>query len=136
MFLDVKTLAITNLAVQLLLIVTVSFTAYLAIKKRDFRKHCVVLRVAIPVQIIAVAIVMLPSMRGYIEYTPGILFSIEMLIHHTLGLAIIALWLYINLVVGGILKVKGRLAVPMRIALTLWVLVFLIGIHIYIVIWM
>jgi len=58
-----------------------------------------------------------------------------MLIHHALGLVIIGLWLYINLVVGGILKVKGRLAMPMRIALTLWVLVFLIGIHIYIVIW-
>src|SRR3990170_2354385 len=97
MAIDVKTLALANLAVQILLVIMVSRAAYLA-KKRKLGRHCTFMRVLVPVQIIAIAAVMLPSMLGYIENPPP--FYTEMLIHHTLGLSVIALWLYINLSFG------------------------------------
>ena len=88
MFFDVKTLALANLALQMLLVIMVSSASYLA-KKRDLKRHCAFIRVLVIVQIIAIAVVMLPSMLGYIENPPG--FNTEMLIHHTFGLAVIAL---------------------------------------------
>ena len=67
MFFDIQTLALINLIVQLLLMVTVFVAAYLAKAKRQLIRHCTIMRVAIPVQIVSIAAVMLPSMLGYIE---------------------------------------------------------------------
>jgi hypothetical protein len=53
-----------------------------------------VMRIAIPVQIASIAAIMLPAMLGYIQRgnrTP--LFNTAMLIHHTLGLVVVALTL-------------------------------------------
>jgi len=128
---DVKTLALANLAVQILLVIMVSRAAYLA-KKRKLGRHCTFMRVLVPVQIIAIAAVMLPSMLGYIENeTPGILFNIEMLIHHTLGLSVIALWLYINLSFGKAWMPRN-LRTFMRTAFVLWMLALLLGLHMYV----
>lgn len=130
---DVKTLVAVNLAVQLLLIIAVFIAAYLAKKRRAFGKHCTIMRVIVPIQIIAIASVMLPSMLGYIGSQPlGTLFNIEILIHHGLGLAVVALWIYINLVFMGVLRIRGRHVVAMRLAFTFWVLSFLMGLHIYV----
>ena len=133
---DVKTQAMVNLTIQVLLIMTVSGAVFL-VKKRNLGKHCVVMRVAVLLQIIAIAGVMLPSMLGYIENEPrGIFFNIEMLVHHTLGLIVIAIWIYINLVFAGIMRIRGRLAVAMRLALASWILALIIGLHMYFLIWM
>ncbi|HEX7574849.1 MAG TPA: hypothetical protein VF360_00595 [Candidatus Methanoperedens sp.] len=136
MVFDVKTQAMVNLTIQVLLIMTVSGAVFLA-RKRNLGKHCVIMRAAIPLQIIAVAVIMLPSMLGYIENEPkGIFFNIEMLVHHTLGLIVIVIWIYINLVFAGIMRIRGRLAVAMRLALASWILALIIGLHMYFLIWM
>lgn len=136
MVFDVKTQAMVNLAIQVFLIMTVSGAVFLA-KKRNLGKHCVVMRGSVLLQIIAIAGVMLPSMLGYIEHEQrGIFFNIEMVVHHTLGLAVIAIWIYINLVFMGVMRIRGRLVAAMRLALASWILALIIGIHMYSLIWM
>lgn len=132
MALDVKTLALANLAVQILLVIMVLGAAHLA-KKRELIRHCNFMRVLVPVQIIAIAAVMLPSMPGYIENPPG--FYIEMLVHHTLGLAVIALWLYIIMAFGKPWMPRN-FALFMRTAFILWILAFLLGLHMYALIYL
>lgn len=135
MTIDVKTLADINLLVQLLLIVAVSIAVFQA-KKMELGRHCTIMRGVVPVQVLAILAVMLPSMVGYIRNEqPGILFSTEMLAHHLLGLAVVALWIYINLLFVGKVSGKVRLATIMRSALALWVLSLLLGLHMYILIW-
>lgn len=123
---DVRTLALANLAVQILLVITVSCAAYLA-KKKKLTRHCTVMRIAVPVQIIAILAVMLPSMLGYISI--GSL-TAEMLAHHTLGVVVIALWIYINLVYGKPYMPRN-LALFMRSAFLLWMLAFILGVYLY-----
>ena len=131
-----KTIALMNLIFQILLIAAVFGVAYLAKKKKDFRKHCIILRIAIPLQVIAIAGIMLPSMLGYIRLGQrDLLFNIEMLTHHTLGLVVILLWVYINLVFIGIVKTRGAPVLAMRVALILWVLTLLMGLHTFILLW-
>ncbi|MDO9098859.1 MAG: hypothetical protein Q7U60_12165 [Candidatus Methanoperedens sp.] len=129
---DVKTLALANLAIQILLVIMLFGAAYFA-KKRELIRHCNFMRVLVPVQIIAIAAVMLPSMPGYIENPPG--FYIEMLVHHTLGLLVIALWLYINLAFGKPWMPR-KSALFMRTAFILWILAFLLGLHMYALIYL
>ncbi len=124
---DIKTLALANLAVQILLVIMVLCAAYFA-KKRKLIRHCNFMKVLVPVQIIAIAAVMLPSMLGYIENPPP--FNTEMLVHHTLGLAVIALWLYIILTFGKPWMPRN-FALFMRTAFILWILAFLLGLHMY-----
>jgi putative membrane protein len=136
MFFDIKTQAIVNLTIQVLLIMTVSGAVFL-VKKRNLGKHCVVMRVAVLLQIIAIAGVMLPSMLGYIENEQrGIFFNIEMFVHHTLGLIVIAIWIYINLVFAGVMRIRVRLETAMRLALASWILALIIGLYMYFLIWM
>ncbi len=136
MVIDIKTQAIVNTTIQILLIMTVSGAVFL-VKKRNLGKHCVVMRVAVLLQIIAIAGVMLPSMLGYIENEQrGIFFNIEMLVHHTLGLIVIAIWIYINLVFAGVMRIRVRLAIAMKLALASWILALIIGLHMYLLIWM
>ena len=138
MVLDVKTLAVANLIAQLLLILAVFVAAYWVIRRRALGKHCIIMMVSVPLQIITIAGVMLPSMLGYIKNEPlGALFSTETLIHHTLGLVVVALWVYINLVfAGAINKGRRRIVVAMRLAFISWVLTFLLGLHMYVLIWL
>ena len=136
MVFNIKIQAMINLAVQVLLIITVSGAVFLA-KKGNLGKHCAVIRVAVPLQIIAIAVVMLPSMLGYIETgQQNTFFNIEMYVHHTLGLIVITIWIYINLVFAGVMRVRGRLATAMRVALVAWILALVIGIYMYLLIWM
>jgi putative membrane protein len=80
---------------------------------------------------------MLPSMLGYIENVQqNTFFNIEMYVHHTLGLIVIGIWIYINLVFAGVMRIRGRLATAMRMALVAWILALVIGIHMYLLIWM
>ncbi len=135
MVFDVRTLAMANLSIQVLLIIIVFGAVYFA-KKRDLRRHCTIMRIAVPIQIIAIASVMLPSLLGYIEHgTPSVFFESEMLTHHTLGLAVVALWIYINLVFTGMVKLRVKLATVMKISFTLWIFALLFGLHMYVQIW-
>lgn len=131
MALDVKTLALASLVVQVLLMMIVSGAAYLA-KKKDLVKHCTIMRVLVPVQIITIVAVMLPSMPGYIKNSAG--FNTEMLVHHSFGVLVLALWLYINLAFGKAWMPRN-FTLLMRSAFVLWILAFFIGLYMYLQIW-
>ncbi|MCZ7393171.1 MAG: hypothetical protein ABOK23_09635 [Candidatus Methanoperedens sp.] len=131
MVIDPKTLATVNLVVQILLLIMVLGAEYLA-KKRELMRHCKFMRILVPVQIIAIATVMLPSMLGYLANPPP--FSTEMLVHHALGLSVVVLWIYINLSFGKPWMPRN-LALFMRSAFTLWILALLLGLHMYLLIY-
>lgn len=131
MVIDVKTLAMANLAVQILLILTVFGAVYLA-RNKKLVKHCTVIRIAVPLQIIAILLVMLPSMLGLIENVPPLpFFYPEMLIHHSLGLAVVGLWLYINLDIERRVKMPHNRAAVMWLALGVWIASLVLGLSIY-----
>jgi hypothetical protein len=135
MAIDVRTLALANLAVQILLLIMVLGAVYLAKKKRELMRHCKFMRILVPVQIIAIATVMLPSMLGYIENGyPSAFFKTEMLVHHALGLSVVVLWIYINLSFGKPWMPRN-LALFMRSAFTLWMLALLLGLHMYLLLY-
>ena len=58
--------AVINLVLQLLLLVFIVLAAYLA-KKGQLKHHCMILRIAVLIQIAAIAGVMLPSMLSYVR---------------------------------------------------------------------
>ena len=130
-----KVLIAINLIVQLALFAALLIAAFLARKGR-FTKHCTIMRIAIPVQLLAIFIVMLPEMLGYVKaLSPTAFIGIEMWVYHFLGLAVVIIWVYVNLVMMGKIKMKGRLLNIMRLAFGLWLLALVSGIHIYVSIW-
>ena len=136
MFFDIQTLVMINLVVQILLVVAIFVAAYLAKVKRQLLRHCTIMRVAIPVQIVAIAVVMLPSMLGYIQNeAPGLLFSLVIPVHHVLGLVVVTLWIYVNLAFKGIIKTRWRLVIPMRLAFGSWMITLILGLYIYLSLW-
>ena len=137
MFFDTQTLTLVNLVMQLLLMVTVVVAAYIVKAKRQLIRHCSIMRVAMLVQIVATVVVMLPSMLGYIQNeAPGLLFRLEIPVHHGLGLVVVVLWIYINLAFKGIIKTRWRLVIPMRLAFGSWLVTFILGLHIYLSIYL
>jgi len=125
-----RTLASANLAFQALLIAALTAAVYFA-KNRDLKRHCTILRIAVSLQILNIALVMLPSMSGFLLQA-GPLLDVEILLHHGLGLVAVMLWIYVNLVVMGVTRGWVRLVVPMRLALASWLLSFLIGLHVFV----
>ena len=130
MIFDVKTLATVNLIIQALLLVTVLVAVYFA-RKRQIDTHCKIVRIAVVIQLVSIFLIMLPLMLGYVKNPKPLPFQTEMLVHHSLGAIIILQWVYINLAFMGRLKVLGRLTIFMRCALVMWVLVFLLGLYLY-----
>jgi uncharacterized membrane protein YozB (DUF420 family) len=122
---------IANLVVQIVLIITVFGAVYLARRER-LTMHCSVIRVAIPIQIVAILLVMLPSMLGIIENVPSLpFFYPEVLIHHSFGLTLIGLWVYINLGIARRVKKPRNRAAVMWLALGVWIASFILGLSIY-----
>ncbi len=137
MFFDTQTLTLVNLVMQLLLMVTVVVAAYIVKAKRQLIRHCSIMRVAMLVHIVATVVVMLPSMLGYIQNeAPGLLFSLVIPVHHVLGLVVVTLWIYVNLAFKGIIKTRWRLVIPMRLAFGSWLVTFILGLHIYLSIYL
>jgi hypothetical protein len=130
-----RTLAIANYIIQMLLLVTVITGTYIA-RKHQYKIHCGIIRVAAGLQIILSLTIMLPSMLTYLHSGDrGPLFTLEMLIHHSLGVIVILFWIYFNMVVLNVIKIKGRLITPMRTALALWIISILIGSHLFFTTW-
>lgn len=130
-----KILAMANLVVQVILMATVIVAAYFAKRKAWFGVHCTIMRWAVLVQLLAIGAVMLPSMLGYIKIDPASFFNINVYLHHGLGLAVIVLWIYINLVMLGFARLWGRRVIYMRVAFILWSITFVYGAAIYGAIW-
>jgi putative membrane protein len=131
MAIEVRLLAELDLIVQLILAVVLLVASRLA-RARDFKKHCALMRFAVPVQILAILGVMLPSMYGY-SHNPSTdpLLDFEILIHHTLGLMVVALWTYINLIFMNVLKPKIGIKTMMRLALGCWAASMVLGLYLY-----
>ena len=86
------------------------------------------MRFAVPVQILAILSVMLPSMYGYLHNSStDPLLDFEILIHHSLGLMVVALWININLIFMNILKPKIGIKTMMRLALGCWAASMVLG---------
>ena len=162
---DIQSIALINFAVQWLLVILVLAAVFLAKRvKRGieleaygrrydlmspwslyyfqeetrgrFRKHFALMRVAVPVEILAVLGLILPSMSGFLEKERyGLVFTAELLVHHGLGLLVIILWVYINLVSMGVIGTRRGFRMAMRYAFALWLLTFAIGMHLYYSIW-
>jgi uncharacterized membrane protein YozB (DUF420 family) len=131
MAIDIRILATTNLAVQLALIGFVFGAVYLARRGRVVQ-HCTVVRGAVIVQIIAILAIMLPSLLGYVENVPPIPFLYpELLIHHILGLVLIAIFIYVNLEVARVIRPVVKRKNAMRTALGVWLITLALGISIY-----
>ena len=129
--LDYQTLVASNLILQLILAVALGFAVFLA-KKKNYQKHCFVLRLAVTVQIMIILVLMSPAMGPILAPgRPNGLFQVEVLLHHGLGLAVVLLWIYINLVYLGRLKARLALRWVMQAAAGLWVASLILGFHIY-----
>jgi putative membrane protein len=129
--LDYQTTVSLNLALQLILAATLCAAVFLAKKKR-FQRHCLVLRLAVAAQIFAILALMSPVMGTIVEPgRPNGLFQAEVLLHHGLGLVVVLLWIYINLVYLGRLKARLAPKLAMQAAAGLWVVSFILGFHIY-----
>lgn len=132
---DVRTLTLANFLLQIALVGVLLFAVYLARRKRLI-KHCTVMRIAMPVQIAAIAVVMLPSALSYLTSgVPVTFFYIEMMTHGVVGLGVVVIWIYANLVQAGLIRTRHRLLAPMRLALGLWLINFAIGTHMYFTLW-
>jgi uncharacterized membrane protein YozB (DUF420 family) len=135
MAIDIRTLATANLVVQLVLIALVLIAVCLARRGKVIR-HCTIVRGSVVVQIIAIFAVMLPSLLGYVENVPPIPFLYpELLIHHILGLALIVIFIYVNLDVGRVIRPIVKRKDVMRTALGVWLITIAIGIHIYLTVY-
>ena len=135
MAIDIRTLATANLVVQLVLIALVLGAAYLARRGRVIR-HCNIVRGVFVVQIITIFAIMLPSLLGYIASVPPIpLLYPELLIHHILGLVLIAIFIYINLEVGRVIRPVVKRKNAMWAALGVWLIALALGINIYLTVY-
>ena len=132
---DSATLVNLNLAFQLILAGAIAYAVFLATRKQ-LDRHCRVMRFAIAGQILSIAVVMLPKLIGLVDALPistsnGIL----MWGHHSLGLLVVGLWIYINLVMTGKITTKGRLIWVMRLALVTWMASLALGIYMFSLLW-
>ena len=131
MALDFRTLIALNITVQIILALALAGSIFLA-KRRSLKKHCAAMRIIVPVQILAILGIMLPAMSSYTNQPAGSAISgYEILIHHALGLGVVVLWVYINLVFLRYVKPFLRLKPTMQMAAAFWILSLILGVHIY-----
>ncbi|MDO8577854.1 MAG: hypothetical protein Q7R50_01595 [Dehalococcoidales bacterium] len=128
----VKVLSSINLGAQCLLIIVLAIAAYFSIKKKDLKTHCRILRIAVPFQILTITVIMFPSLLGYLRHEhKGWAFNTELLVHHTLGIVVIAAWIYANLVLLKKIQPFIGLRFVMRMAFASWIFSFLLGVYVY-----
>ena len=133
--LDYEMLVAANIVLQLVLTAALVFAVFLA-KKKNFQKHCLVLRLAVLAQIAAILALMSPAMGPILEPgRPNDLFRAEVLVHHGLGLAVVLLWAYINLVFLGRIKARLPPRRAMQAATGFWAASLIMGFHIYLILY-
>ena len=129
--LDHDALVFSNLMLQLALSIALIYAFFLA-RKRDFKRHCLVLRLAFAAQILAILLLMFPAMGVLLDPEGGInLLVAEILLHHALGMAVMPLFVYINLVYQRSLTPRFSMRFAMQAAAIMWITSLLMGFHIY-----
>lgn len=130
-----RNVALFNLVVQGILIAGVFAGAFLA-RKRRFGRHCLVMRVLMGVQLLLIGIIMAPQLARYVSNWSGLsALMAELIIHHVLGLVALALWVYVNLALTGVVKAPRSYPWFMRSALVSWVASLALGAHLFWYIW-
>lgn len=130
-----RNVATFNLLVQVVLIVGVFAGAYLG-WARKFDRHCLMMRVMMGVQILLIGIIMAPQMGRFVKNWGGLSsFYAELIVHHVLGLIALALWIYVNLAMWGVVKAPRRYTWFMRSALAAWVASLALGCHLFLYLW-
>jgi hypothetical protein len=130
-----SSLALTNLVLQVALIVA-ALAAYLLARRRRLNRHCLVMRVSVGVQIVLIAALMAPSLSAYVNHWSGwTWFTTELMVHHVLGVVVVLLFIYFNLALTGVVRSPKRLKPYMRSALVLWLVSLALGIYLYWHIW-
>jgi len=130
-----RNVAIFNLAAQVLLIVGVFVGAWLG-SRRKFGRHCLLMRVLMGVQILLIGVIMAPQLGRYVRDWSGFSgFTTELIVHHVLGIVALALWIYINLALTGVVKAPRRYTWFMRSALVAWVVSLALGVRLFWYLW-
>jgi hypothetical protein len=130
-----SSLALTNTILQVVLIVA-TFVAVGLARTRRFKRHCLVMRVSVAVQIILIGALMAPSLAGYLRNWIGwSWFMAGIVVHHVLGVIVVLLFIYVNLAFEGAVRSPRRLRPYMRSALVLWLVSLGLGLYLYVYIW-
>jgi hypothetical protein len=126
-----RTLQLINLWGQLALAVGLAVAFYLA-RKRKLKIHCLLMRIFVPLQLLASAGFMFRSLVGYVKTPPSKLLLLpEMLLHHSLGVVVVLVFVWVNLGFAWGPRYRRALKPLMRIALACWVVTLLLGLHIF-----
>lgn len=124
-------LALMNVILQALLIVMTGVAVWLA-RRRRLKRHCLVMRVAIGVQIVLIGALMAPSLSSYLTHWFGwTSLTTEIIIHHTMGAIVIVIFIFVNLALTHVINIRGRLRPYMWTALTLWLATLGLGLYLY-----
>jgi hypothetical protein len=130
-----RNVALFNLAVQVILIAGVFAGAFVA-RRRKFGRHCLIMRVLMGAQILLIGIIMAPQLARYTSNWSGFsMFTVELLVHHALGVVALALWVYVNLAITGVVRAPRRYIWFMRSALVSWVASLGLGTYLFWYIW-
>jgi hypothetical protein len=130
-----KNVAIFNLVMQVVLIVGVCVGAWLA-RRRKFGRHCLLMRVLMGAQILLIGVIMAPQLVRYLRGQSGFsTLTVEIVVHHVFGLVALALWIYINLAMTGVVKAPRRYKWFMWSALASWVVSLGLGAYLFWYIW-
>lgn len=130
-----SSLALANTILQVVLIAT-ALTGFLLARKRRFKRHCLVMRTSVAIQIVLIAALMAPSLGAYLSTWGGwSWFTVEIIIHHALGVVVVLMFIYFNLALTGVVRSPRRLRPYMRSALVLWLATLAMGLHLYVYIW-
>ena len=126
-----ETVVSLNLILQLALFIALIYALLLA-RRREFKRHCLMLRMAFAAQILAILLLMSPAMGILLEPgRPTSFLVAEIFLHHALGLAVIPFFIYINLVYEKRLSPRFSMRSAMQAAAGMWVASLLMGFHLY-----
>jgi hypothetical protein len=130
-----RNVALFNLVVQVVLIVGAFIGAYLG-WRRKFGRHCLLMRTLMGAQILLIGVIMAPQLGRYLRAWSGFsALAAELLVHHLLGLVALALWVYINLAMVGVVRAPRRYTWFMRSALASWVASLALGGYLFWYLW-
>lgn len=127
--------ALFNLAVQLVLILAVLASGWLAYRRR-LRHHCRLMRGVLLVQLLLTGVIMAPQIgrffRNWVGFTR---LNVELVIHMVFAVLALALAAYVSLPLGRFAKKRWRNKWVMRSTLVAWVVSLGLGIHLYWFLW-
>ena len=130
MILNPKILASINVVLQIILMSTVLVAAYQSRIKKQFIKHCRIVKWAIIGQVLSLLFVMLPAIAVYLK-TQSAGLRVEVIVHASLGVVTLFLWVLISLAVARKIRLPGKRSWYMRVTLVVWAIAFMLGLYIY-----